>query len=138
MRTDPSFLTRRNFCAAGVGLAAVGFNRLAHAAETETDKTITQIAKFKLNLEKEDEGIKALEDLCAAVEENEPGVLAYICHRSAKKPDELVFFEVYKDEEALKAHGATPHIGKIRTKFGSVFLPPLEITRLDRVGGFAR
>jgi quinol monooxygenase YgiN len=87
---------------------------------------------------KEEKALQALKELCSAVEENEPGVLAYFCHRSVKHPDEIVFFEVYKDEEALKAHGRTPYIGKLRTAFGTLFRLPLEITRLDRIGGFAR
>jgi len=99
---------------------------------------ITQLAKFNLNMEKEAEGLQALKELCTAVEENEPGVLAYICHRSVKNPDELVFFEVYKDDEALKAHSKTPHMGKMRMAFATLFRPPLEVTRLDRVGGFTR
>ena len=138
MRVAESLLTRRNFCAASAGLATIGFSRLAGAAEPETGQMITQIAKFKLNMDKEAEGLQALKELCTAVEENEPGVLAYICHRSAKSPDELVFFEVYKDEEAMKAHGKTPHMGKLRMVFGNLFRPPLDVTRLDRIGGFVR
>jgi quinol monooxygenase YgiN len=130
--------SRRSFCAAGVGLATLGFNRMAQAADGDTDETITQIAKFKLNMDKEEEGLKVLQELCAAVEANEPDVLAYICSRSAKNPDELVFFEVYKNEEALQAHGKAPHMGQVRKAFGTLLLPPLEITRLDRIGGFAR
>jgi quinol monooxygenase YgiN len=131
-------LDRRSFYAASAGLAAIGFNRLASAAEADTGAAITQIAKFKLNMEKEAEGLEALKQLCAAVEENEPGVLAYICSRSAKNPDEIVFFEVYKDDEAMKAHGKTAHIGKLRTAFVTLFRGPLEVTRLDRIGGFSR
>lgn len=138
MRVSEGLLTRRGFCAAGAGFATIGFTRLAGAAEGEKGAMISQLAKFKLNMEKEADGLQALKELCTAVEENEPGVLAYICHRSAKNPDELVFFEVYKDEEALKAHGKTPHIGKLRAAFATLFRPPLEVTRLDRVGGFAR
>jgi len=111
---------------------------MAQAADEDADTMITQIAKFKLNMEKEDEGVQLLADMCVAVEENEPDVLVYICHRSAKKPEEIVFFEVYKNAEALKAHGKTPHLGKLRTSFGKLFLPPLSVTRLDRIGGFAR
>ncbi len=133
-----SVLTRRGFCAAGATLATIGFSRLAGAAEGETGSTITQLAKFKLNMEKEAEGLQALQDLCAAVEANEPGVLAYVCHRSTKTPDELVFFEVYKDDEALKAHGKTPHMGKMRMAFASLFRPPLEVARLERIGGFTQ
>ncbi len=131
-------LTRRGFCAVGTGLATIGFSRLAAAAEDESSSMITQLAKFNLNMEKEAEALQALKDLCAAVEENEPDVLAYICHRSVKSPDELVFFEVYKNEEALKAHGKTPHMGKMRTAFLTLFRPPLEVTRLERIAGFTR
>ena len=138
MRVFEGLLTRRGFCAAGAGLATIGFSRLAGAAEGEEGAMISQLAKFKLNMEKEADGLQALKELCTAVEENEPGVLAYICHRSVKNPDELVFFEVYKDEEALKAHGKTPHIGKLRATFATLFRPPLEVTRLDRIGGFSR
>jgi quinol monooxygenase YgiN len=138
VRTAQGVLSRRNFCAASAGLAAIGFNRRAGAADAETGTMITQLAKFKLNMEKEAEGLEALQQLCAAVEENEPGVLAYICNRSTKNPEEIVFFEVYKDEEAMKAHGKTPHIGKLRTAFVTLFRGPLEVTRLDRIAGFSR
>ncbi|MBI2826496.1 MAG: antibiotic biosynthesis monooxygenase [Planctomycetia bacterium] len=139
MRTAIGLLNRRNFCAASaVGIAAFGFNRVAGAAAAAADAPITQLAKFKLNMEKEEEGLQALKELCTAVEQNEPGVLAYVCSRSAKNPDELVFFEVYKDEDALKAHGKTAHLGKLRAAFATLFRGPLELTRLDRVGGFTR
>jgi quinol monooxygenase YgiN len=141
MNTHSASLSRRSFCvtgAAGAGLAAIGFSRLAQAADADSAGMISQIAKFKLNPDKEAEGVEALKELCKAVEANEPGVLAYICHRSSKKPEELVFFEVYKDEAALKAHAGQPHLAKLRKLFGTVFLPPLELTRLDRIGGFAR
>lgn len=120
-------------------MATLGFTRCLAADETPGDaKPITQIAKFKLNMEKEAEAIKALEEMCKAVEETEPGVLAYVCHRSSKHPDEVVFFEVYKDDQALKAHGKTPHMGKLRAAFLTLFRPPLELTRLDRIAGFTR
>jgi quinol monooxygenase YgiN len=138
MNVAQDVLSRRGFCATGAALAAIGFSRPAVAADADSEKMITQLAKFKLNPEKQDEAVQALKDLCAAVEQNEPGVLAYICSRSSKSPDELVFFEVYKDEAALQAHGKTPHLGKLRASFATLFRPPLEVTRLDRVGGFSR
>lgn len=139
MTAMDSVLTRRNFCAAGAGLATFGFTRLAGAAEGDAGATITQIAKFKLNMDKEEEGLKTLKELCAAVEKEEPGVLTYICHRSTKNPDEIVFFEIYKDEEAMKAHGKTPHIAKLRAGIGNgLFRVPIEVIRLDKVAGFDR
>ena len=54
-------LTRRAFCAAGAGLATIGFNRLAVAADAPSaDKMVTQIAKFKLNKAKEQEALQVL------------------------------------------------------------------------------
>jgi quinol monooxygenase YgiN len=139
MNVDRGSFSRRTFCAASAGLAAFGFNRLAVAGDAETGKTISLLARFKLNMEKEAEAIQTLKELCAAVEKNEPGALVYLCSRVAKKPDEIVFFEVYKDEEAFKAHSKAPHLAKLRKGFvTALFRPPLELTRLDRVGGFAR
>jgi quinol monooxygenase YgiN len=132
--------SRREFIkttgAAGAFAASIGFARPAAAAAD--DRSITVLATFKLNMEKEAEAIALLQELCAAVEEDEPGVLAYICHRSVKEPEKVVFFEIYKDQAAVEAHGTTPHIGKLRTGFASLFAPPVEITPLKRVTGFSR
>jgi quinol monooxygenase YgiN len=65
-------------------------------------------------------------------------VLVYLCHRSVKTPDELVFFEVYKDQDAIKAHAKSPHMAKMQSAFLKFLRPPLEVTRLDRIGGFTR
>jgi quinol monooxygenase YgiN len=138
VKTGGGRLTRRGFVAAGAGLAALGFSRPAVAADGENDKLITKIAKIKLDMANEDKALKALRELCAAVEKNEPGVLVYICHRNAKKHDEVVFFEVYQDEAAFNAHTKTAHFRKFFRSFGTLFKLPLELTTLDRVGGYAR
>ena len=140
MNQSKSSKSRRDFIkatgAAGAFAVSIGFIRPAAAAID--DESITQLASFKLNMEKEADAIATLQELCAAVEEHEPDVLAYICHRTEQEPDKLVFFEIYKDQAALDAHGTTPHMGKIRAVFGTQFLPPLDVTRLNRVGGFSR
>jgi quinol monooxygenase YgiN len=140
MNENKNLTSRRDFIkatgAAGAFAASIGFVRPAAAAVD--DKSITQLASFKLNMEKEAEAIATLQELCAGVEEHEPDVLAYICHRSEQEPDKVVFFEIYRDQAALQAHGTTPHMGKMRTAFATQFLPPLELTRLNRVAGFSR
>jgi quinol monooxygenase YgiN len=139
MSAAKNTLTRRAFCTATAGLATIGFTRLAAAADgPSADKMVTQIAKLKLNKAKEEEALKALGELCAAVEANEPDVLIYLCHRSAKKRDELVFFEVYRDEATLKSHMKTPHFKQLVKGLGTLFFLPIEVTVLDRIGGFAR
>ena len=143
-RSSASATTRRAFvngtAAATVGAVGgtLGFSRLA-AAQFDPAKALTQTAAFKINPEKETEALALLATLAKAVEDNEPGVLAYIAHRSQSDPTQLLFFEVYADEEALRAHGQAPHMAPIRQAFGAgVFQGPLEIVKLDRVGGFWR
>lgn len=136
--------SRRDFLGAGLGAsglgvaAALGFSRPA-AAQVDPETAVTQTAAFKINPEKEAEAIELLRTLTEAVEANEPGVLAYIAHRSQQDPSRLVFYEVYADAEALRAHGQAPHLAPLRQAFGAgVFEGPLEITRLTRVGGYWR
>jgi quinol monooxygenase YgiN len=40
---------------------------------------------------------------------NEAGVLTYVLHRSAADPCKFLFYERYRDKEALDQHMATPH-----------------------------
>ncbi len=131
--------TRREFVAAGAGAAAVaafGFNRMAQAEDS--DALITQIVKFKIKEGQEEAAEEVLRTMTAAVEKEEPGVLAYIAHRSKKDPSTVVFFEVYKDQAAVAAHGTTAHMGVMRQKFATTFVPPLDLEPLDRVGGYMR
>ena len=48
------------------------------------------------------EGIKA----------NEPGTLVYAVHTVKDHPLQRIFYELYRDEEAFKAHGAAPHTSR--------------------------
>ncbi len=100
---------------------------------------ITILARLNIQPSKEAEGEKALREMAAAVEANEPGALAYIFHRSQKDPTEITIFEVYADGEAFDAHGQSPHMGQFRAAFGSVFDPAaVKIERLERFAGFVR
>jgi len=124
--------------AAGVAAGVLGFSRPA-AAQLDPSKAVTQTASFKINAERETEALALLATLTKAVEENEPGVLAYVAHRSQADPSLLVFFEVYADGEALRAHGQAPHLAPLRQAFASgIFQGPLEIVKLDRIAGFWR
>lgn len=121
---------------AAATLAMAGFNRMAEAAHHET---ITQLAVFGYKPEKKDEAAEALAGLAKKVEENEPGVLAYIPHLN-EKDNEVTFFEVYKDKEAMANHGTMPYMADLRPMFGpdGSFKPPLKIVPLTNVGGFHR
>jgi quinol monooxygenase YgiN len=129
--------------AAVAAVAGIGFTRIA-GAEVDTSKMITQTAAFRIDPAREADAIAALTELAKAVEANEPGVLAYIPHRVASDPTQIVFFEVYADEAAMKNHGTQPHLAKLRELFGTgVFKPfaeakPVDVVRLNRIAGFSR
>ena len=92
MSKEDQGTSRRDLLKLGAGAtaaaAAIGFVRPAMAAHHES---ITQIVKFKLDPEKADEAEAALKTLTKAVEDNEPGVLAYIAYRQESEPDTVVF-----------------------------------------------
>lgn len=51
---------------------------------------------------------RAVEDawkkMVEVVKAEEPGILVYSLHRRRDGPPKLLFFEVYRDEESLRAH----------------------------------
>lgn len=100
---------------------------------------VSMIFRARMKPGKEDDAVEKMSRMVAAVKENEPGVLFYAFHRPQEDPSELVFFEVYQDDEAFKAHGATPHMGEMRSSFAELFDPTtVKLERLDRVAGLSR
>jgi quinol monooxygenase YgiN len=134
------FLKTTAAAGAAAVLAGAGFNRAVDAAAAEVGEgSITQLAVFKYKADKKDMAAEALAGLAKKVEENEPGVLAYIPHLN-EADNEVTFFEVYKDADAMKNHGTMPYMADLRPMFGpdGAFMPPLKIVKLTRVGGFHR
>lgn len=130
---------RRKMIAGTAAVAATfGFNRTASAA-TDESEWISQIANFSIQDGKGDDAEAALAKLTKAVEENEPGVLAYVAYRGVDDDANTVtVFEVYDSEETLKSHGAQPHLRELGGAFATMFKGPLKITKLEKIGGFMR
>ncbi len=100
---------------------------------------LTGIWRGRMQAGKEEEAIEVLRNMVEAVQANEPGALAYICHRSQDDPSEIVLFEIYADDAAVQAHGQTPHWGEFLAIFADLFdASTAKIERLDRLGGFVR
>lgn len=136
--TRKEFFQTMGLTAGAAAVATFGFTRPARAQEAGgEDASITQLARFGVQEGKTEEAKALLATLVKGVEETEPGVLVYIGHISEKTGD-AVFFEVYENAEALAAHGQTPHMNEMRTKFATVFKPPVDIERLSPVAGVNR
>ena len=100
---------------------------------------ITMIFRMRIKEGKEEEALERLRKMTGSVQEQEPGALAYLCHRSQAEPSEIVFFEMYADASALKIHTETDYMGEFRDSFGELFdLSQVKVERLDQIAGFAR
>ena len=45
---------------------------------------------------------------------SEPGCVTYQLHRDPEDPSKFMFYERFRSQEALDAHGRTPHLQKFR------------------------
>lgn len=71
--------------------------------------------------------------LAKSVRENEAGCLMYVPHVSVKNPARIVFFEKYKDQEALDGHRQTSHYKAAFAKFKELLAGPTEVTILKEL-----
>jgi len=100
---------------------------------------INVIARFKMQPGKEAETEKALSEMVAAVEANEPGALAYVMHRGQVDPLEIYVYEAYADHAAFDAHRKTPHMEELQSKFSHLMDPTsFNVELLERIAGFMR
>ncbi len=60
-----------------------------------------------------EEALKKMVPLVA----QEEGTIAYALHRAKKVPTKFLFFEKYKDKEALASHSSTPYFKEL---FGTI------------------
>ena len=113
-------LDRRSLLASGTALAGLSVLRgetTAHAAgssEVPKDAVIlTAIVKAKPGQE---DAVK--EALLSLVEptRKEAGCLCYNLHQSKADPTQFMFYEQWASQEALSAHGKTPHMKALGAK----------------------
>ena len=97
---------------------------------------LTISARFRIKEGKEEEALAQLKSMAGDVQANEEGALAYACHRNLDDPLEVIFFEVYRDKDALTAHRGTDHMKQMNSVFKDLFEGPVKIEKLERIGGF--
>lgn len=81
---------------------------------------ITLIATLTIKEGMMDEAIDALNEAIPALKESEPDLIEYIPHRVKGEDNTIIFYEKYRDKEALELHSKN-----IVTSLGK-FLPLLE------------
>jgi len=74
-----------------------------------------------------DEAIEILKEVVPKIKEAEPGCLEYIPHtlKGRKEKNTIIFYEKYKDNDALKTH--TANLGKSLGKLLPLLEPGLDV-----------
>jgi quinol monooxygenase YgiN len=67
---------------------------------------ITLIAKLSFKQGKMEEAVALLKEIVPRIREEEPGCLEYIPHTVKGEENTIIFYEKYRDKDALKAHSA--------------------------------
>lgn len=80
------------------------------AAQSPTGDAIGLVVRFTVEdgCEREFDDLVAL--TVAAIEQHEPGTLLYITHTVDQEPQTRIFYELYRDRAAFKAHEDQPHV----------------------------
>ena len=144
MSNNNHITSRREFMAAGIGVAAMATLTFNHPAQAQAQAPaatgpVTVVVSFRIKAGKEAEAVALVTELTAKVKENETGALAYVAHRDAADPMKITFIEIYKDQAAVAAHRSDPALQAALPKFGEIFEPGApEVKSLTRVAGFTR
>jgi len=72
-------------------------------------------------------------ELAAKVKANEPGNLAYQLTKSRAEPNTYKVLELYKNQDALTAHGGTDYFKDLGRKMGAFMAGRPEVEYLDAV-----
>ena len=72
-------------------------------------------------------------ELAPLVRANEPGNVVYQLTKSRAEPNVYKVLELYKDQEAIAAHGASDHFKAARPKMGACLAGRPTIEMLDGV-----
>ena len=67
---------------------------------------ITLIATLKVKAGKMEEVVEVLKEIVPKIKGAEPGCLVYVPHRVRGEDNTIIFYEKYRDEEALKVHSS--------------------------------
>lgn len=92
---------------------------------------IALLARLQVAAGKEAEFEKVMLELAAQVRANEPGNHLYTLVKDA---DGYAVMELYDDDEALKAHGASDHFKAAGAKFAGLMAGRPELKRFEVIG----
>ena len=78
-----------------------------------------------------EEAVKALKEIVPKIKEAEPGCLVYIPHTVRGEANTIIFYEKYRDEEALKVHSG--NLRKTLEKFIPLLEPGMDVKTCSEI-----
>lgn len=92
------------------------------------------VAQLTARKGEEDKLEQALREMIPLVAEEE-GTLVYTLHRSQKDPATFLFYEKYKDGQALRQHSGTPYFKALGPKLKDLLAGPMQVELYEEVDG---
>ena len=87
------------------------------------------VVSLRVKPEKRDQFLAAAEDDSICSVRDEQGCLRFDVVQDNADPNHFYFYEVYRDEAAIQAHGQAPHFARWRAAADEVLAEPTAVTR---------
>ena len=91
------------------------------------------VVPLKVKPEMREKFLAAAQDDSICSVRDEPGCLRFDVLQDNNDPNRFFFYEVYRDENAVKAHQATPHYARWRAVAAEILAEPTNANRCTTV-----
>ena len=96
---------------------------------------ITVIATLKVKAGQEETLVAGMKKMIEHVRAHEPGTKTYLLHRSAADPTKFLVYEVYADQAAFAAHGASEPMKEFFKLAGGIMDGRPDIAMYEEIDG---
>jgi quinol monooxygenase YgiN len=96
---------------------------------------ITVVATLKVKAGQEETLVAGMKKMIEHVRAHEPGTKTYLLHRSAADPTKFLVYEVYADQAAFAAHGASEPMKEFFKLAGGILDGRPDIAMYEEIDG---
>ena len=83
---------------------------MCEVMDANLSNTLGLVVRFRLKPGKEQDFDQLVARTVVQIQQHEPGTLLYLCQSVDGAPDQRIFYELYQDREAFKAHEGQPYV----------------------------
>jgi quinol monooxygenase YgiN len=93
------------------------------------------VVRFDLRPGSEADFDRLVAETTTRIRTEEPGTLLYLCHTVQGEPAARIFYELYRDRDAFRAHEDQPHVKTFLAERERHTAGPVRVEFLDRLDG---